>query len=146
MSTWEWAMRYLCERHLHHHETDGDGVCHFSNYLRLFEEAMAGMLREAGVPIEALDTALAVTSVKADYLRPVRHGELFSVRIGVGALRRAYVDLSADIQVGEQGCCRLDVRVCAVTRDDGRSTGLPETLRAGLARYHNRSATHDTML
>lgn len=139
-------MRYLFERYLHHHETDGDGVCHFSNYLRLFEEAMAGMLREVGLPLEALSTALAVTAVKADYLHPVRHGDLFCVRIGVLELRRAYVDLVADIQVGAQSCCRLDVRVCAVTRDDGRSTGLPEPLRAGLARYHNRSATHDAML
>lgn len=135
-------MRYRYERHLHHHETDGDGVCHFSNYLRLFEESMTGLLRELALPLEVMDATLAVTSVRAAYHHPLRHGDVLSVLTGVTAVRRTYADFTADIQSGATLCCRVDVRLCAVTRGEGLATSLAEPLRAGLTRHLIETGEH----
>ena len=67
-------------RQIFHYETDSDGVCHFSNYFRIAEEALFHALGlEMG--------RFAVLEATAQYLQPLRHGSPFAVSIELAGMR-----------------------------------------------------------
>lgn len=123
----------LYERRLHHHETDGDGVCHFSNYLRIFDEAFCEALVQLGMPLESLSHSFAVTEVHTKYLRPLTFGELFQVEMQFSTVRRSFLVAEATIGTCDDVNSTLTVKLAAVSRENNTSTAVSEHLRAALA-------------
>jgi YbgC/YbaW family acyl-CoA thioester hydrolase len=121
-------------RRLFHHETDGDRVCHFSNYFRIFEEAMMEFLRARDVPLEHAEHSLAVVVAHADYVSPIRFGEMFTVTLALGEIRRSWFELNATLSgEGDGPRARMALKLAAISRDTGESVPLSPKLRALLA-------------
>ena len=119
-------------RSLHHYETDADGVCHFSNYLRIFEEAFEFSLAEAGFPISELEHTFAVFNLQVDYLRPLRPNITFNVIIDFLRIKRSFIHAKALIYAAESHCASLKITLVATNRKDNSSTQIASTLRKKL--------------
>jgi len=63
------------ERLIHVHETDKDGVMHFSNYFKIAEEALYSGFRKLGFSFENTEFSMAMINTSADYIHPVRFAE-----------------------------------------------------------------------
>ncbi|MCB1935903.1 MAG: thioesterase family protein [Nitrosomonas sp.] len=63
------------ERLIHVHETDKDGVMHFSNYFKIAEEALYSGLRKLGFSFENTEFSMAMINTSADYIHPIRFAE-----------------------------------------------------------------------
>lgn len=123
--------RFDYARSLHHYETDSDGVCHFSNYLRIFEEAFAAAVRELSNGT-AVPHAFAVTEANASYHQPLRYGDHFVVRLGFDTVRRSFFSASAEVFLNDQLSARISAKFAAVSAQDNRSIGLDPAFRAAL--------------
>ncbi|ATV20678.1 hypothetical protein CFN58_05785 [Pseudomonas avellanae] len=116
-------------RHLHHYETDADGVCHFSNYLRIFEEAFEFSLAEIGVASSKVEHGFAVVGLQADYAYPVRAGEKFTAVIRFTCVKRSFLEAHVSVVVGGQHCALIKARLAAIDRTTNSSISLSPILR-----------------
>ncbi|WCM23153.1 hypothetical protein NDK50_34960 [Paraburkholderia bryophila] len=123
----------IYERRLHHHETDSDGVCHFSNYFRIVEESFDQLTRSKLQPMEALPHAFAVVDTKCRYARPIRHGDMFKVRLEKLDVRRSFLDLGVAICVGEEVHAFAEARFAAVDKQTNRSLPIDSGFRTIIA-------------
>lgn len=117
------------KRRLHHHETDADGVCHFSNYLRLFEEAFTEKLRSLGFATEQLEHGFAVTEVTATYRAPLRFGDAFEISVSFSTVRRAALVTLATVRSVKGVCAVVTGTFAAIGRSTNASVPLDKQLR-----------------
>ena len=69
---------YAYEREANYYETDKMGIIHHSNYIRWFEEARIGFMKNIGFPYDAMEDngiMMPVLSVECDYKSSVRFGD-----------------------------------------------------------------------
>lgn len=124
-------LRYA--RTLHHHETDADGVCHFSNYLRIFEEALEHAFEQSGVCASRLDHGLAVVAVNASYVHPLRHGDTFDVQFTFTQVNRSFLQAQALVRLGGKQSATINATLAAINRQTNQSTALDMSLRRTLS-------------
>lgn len=117
------------KRRLHHYETDADGVCHFSNYLRLFEEAFSEKLRSLGFATEQLEHGFAVTEVTSIYRAPLRYGDSFEVSLSFSAVRRVALVAVATVRSAKGVCAVITGKFAAIERSTNASSPLDRRLR-----------------
>ncbi len=105
-------------RYLFHHETDADGVCHFSNYLKICEEALHQLIRH-----EFMDLKFAVTSAQSEYLHPLHFGDLFSVSIEILNIRRS--NFEALFSIEEEGILNAKISLRFIAIEPTQWTPIP---------------------
>ncbi|MSP16674.1 MAG: acyl-CoA thioesterase [Myxococcales bacterium] len=103
-------------------DTDQMGVVYYANYLRWFEAARGGFLRDRGASygeIEAEGYALPVVEAHARYLRPARYDDLVDITPRVTKVRGASL--------------RFEYRVARMTQGGGVAvpSGGEELLATG---------------
>jgi len=69
----------IYERQIHVHETDKDGVMHFSNYFKIAEEALYSGLRKLGFSFETTEFSMAMINTAAEYIHPIRFAEQLQI-------------------------------------------------------------------
>ena len=120
-------------------EGDGEGIVFFGNYFRLAHRALEDYLPEIGIPwagwFKNPDWGVPLRHVEADYLKPLRPGEEFRVRIHVAELGEssahfAYEFLDTDGRVS----AKLKTSHVFVDRREMKKRLIPEDLRAILER------------
>lgn len=77
---------YKYSRKLYHYETDADGVCHASNYIRLFEEAMENFFVSRDYINE---NQLVISFLQIKYIKPIKKDAYFNIYIKYIDLARA---------------------------------------------------------
>lgn len=122
-------MSILLTRKLHHYETDSDGVCHFSNYLRIAEEGLFEAIDKSG--LDALSQqalTIAVVSSKARYLNPLQFMDTFSVELANTAFRRTMATLTFMIkdQTLSKEICEIELSLVCLNKSDSTMTKLPQ--------------------
>jgi len=125
-------------RYLHHYETDSDGVCHFSNYFRIFEEAFLSALREimtADFAPPSLDHSFAVTEAIARYYLPIKYGDFLNVNFLFAKVGGSFLVASASIFVNDALCAELSGKFVAIRKIDNRSSPLNLLLRNALKNH-----------
>lgn len=103
-------MKFEAKIRVQYYETDSMGIVHHSNYIRYFETARTEMMREAGLPYDAMEKAgvwMPVLSVTAEYKMPALYDEVISVFCSIEKLRGASLDVAYEVR-GEDG------RLCAL--------------------------------
>lgn len=103
-------MKFEAKIRVQYYETDSMGIVHHSNYIRYFETARTEMMREAGLPYDAMEKAgvwMPVLSVNVEYKMPALYDEVISVFCRIEKLRGASLDVAYEVR-GEDG------RLCAV--------------------------------
>ncbi|WP_122586147.1 acyl-CoA thioesterase [Pseudomonas viridiflava] len=119
-------------RHLHHYETDADGVCHFSNYLRIFEEAFEFSLAEIGLASSKVEHGFAVVGLQADYAYPVRAGEKFTAVLRFTSVKRSFFEAHVSVGVGDKHCALIKAKLAVIERKTNGSISLSPMLREKL--------------
>jgi len=85
------------------HETDAAGIVHFSNFLRLCEEAETHALASIGfLPSDAF--LYPRVHVEADYRRPLRFWETYRIRAALTRIGRTSLHWHFSVE-SEEGIC-----------------------------------------
>lgn len=129
------AFRY--PRRVQFHETDLEGIAHFSWYFRYMEEAEHALWRSLGMSVAPRDAAVGFPRVAAscDFKAPLRFEEEFEVVIQVEAVGRRSIRYACTLEKGAQIVATGSMTSASVTRTaDGRVTAvdLPEAVAARL--------------
>ena len=129
----------MAKSHLHllrvyYEDTDFSGFTYHASYLKFLERGRTEFLRALGIVQSTLHhegTALVVSRMTLDYLRPALMDDRLAVATTLRNLRGASMVLAQDI--ARDGTCllRAEVTVAAVRR--GRAVRLPEVLRQAIA-------------
>lgn len=120
-------------RNLHHYETDSDGVCHFSNYLRIFEEGFADALRSVMAGKAQVGHSFAVIEAHSKYHYPIRYGDSFKVKFSFSEVKRSFFSAVAHVYANEQICAEITGKFAAVSAVDNKSMALDIELRKALS-------------
>ena len=126
---------YTIRRRVHFQDTDAAGIIHFANYFRYMEEAETEFLFHlgelAGVrPGDDFFVAPRVAT-SAEFLRPVRFGDILNVTIRCVSKGRSSIDYTYSFTLDGVEVAKATLRaVCVAKGEDGefRSTPIPEAL------------------
>ena len=119
-------------------ETDAMRIVHHSSYVVWFEEGRSEYMRQLGFPyteLERMGLYLAVTELRARYLRAARYDEEVVVETMMKDLRSRGLTFHYRVLRGADGVLLAEgetVHVCI--DDDGRPRRLPEGVRDLLER------------
>jgi acyl-CoA thioester hydrolase len=120
-------------RTLFHYETDADGVCHFSNYFRIGEEAFYHAIGQS-----FSDMNFAVIESHAQYKNPLRFGSVFSVSIQKIEMRPSNFELSLLIEEKGLEVASLKIRFVAMDAKKWEIIPLSQELKQRLKEYDTR--------
>ena len=123
-------MPELYTRSLFHYETHADGVCHFSNYFRIAEEAFYHASRN-----KFPELSFAVIESQAQYLRPLRFGAPFQVAIEKKDKRRSNFELLFTIEENGVAAAYIKLRFVSIEPKQWEVIALPEKLKQELENY-----------
>ena len=125
------ALRY--KRRVAWGDTDASGAWTFLAVLRYVEEAEVELLREAAVLTE-LYGSLPRIYVEARFNRPAHFDDVVEVRLSLDRVGDSSLHYRFEVFVEDQTAA--EGRLGAVLIDEsGRSTGLPDEVRASLAAW-----------
>ncbi len=124
---------------VYYEDIDAAGIVYHSRYLNFAERARTEMLRLSGIEQSALrrdhGVVFAVCDCQVRYLAPARFDDLLEVRSRLTELRGVSVNTAQEVWRQDQRLVSLDLRVAAVSTDDGRPARIPENVRAALASH-----------
>ncbi len=115
-------------------ETDAMRIVHHSSYIVWFEEGRSEYMRQLGFPytrLEAMGLYLAVTEIRARYLRAARYDEEISVETSLKSLRSRGLTFHYRVLRASDGELLAEgesVHVCI--DDEGRPRRLPQEVHA----------------
>lgn len=122
---------------VYYEDTDAAGVVYYANYLKFAERARTEFLRAIGHDHVGMlrDHGLAfmVRRCVIDYLKPARLDDHLEVRLYVGTVGGATIDLVQTVERAATLLASLDVRLACVS-PDGRPQRLPRPVRAAIDR------------
>ncbi len=114
-------------------ETDAMRIVHHSSYIVWFEEGRSEYMRQLGFPYTRLEEQglyLAVTELRARYLRAARYDEEVVVETSIEELRSRGLTFHYRVLRGSDGALLAEgetVHVCI--DDEGRPRRLPKDVR-----------------
>ncbi len=122
-------------RRVHFQDTDAAGLIHFANYFRYMEEAETEFLFHLGelagvTPGDDFFVAPRV-AVSAEFVKPVRFGDVLDVTIRCVGKGRSSIDYQYTFELAGEQVAKATLRaVCVAKGEDGeyRSTAIPEPL------------------
>lgn len=120
------------------HDTDAAGVLFFSHLFRHAHDAYEAFMDEIGCPLEELlvrrDYLLPLVHAEADYLQPIRHGNLVSVRLSLLRIGRSSFSLGYEF-IGRDGqtLAKAATAHVAINADNHSKIPLPAALRSALS-------------
>ena len=120
---------------VYYEDTDFGGVVYYANYLRFLERGRTEALRDMGVDQVALKEqgqVFVVRRANVDFLAPARFDDMLEVRTWASTVKRASAIMAQEIWRGEDRLIAAEITIACITLE-GRPTGLPEPVRAGLA-------------
>jgi len=115
-------------RMLFHHETDADGVCHFSNYFRICEETFFHMASDGALA----NQLFAIREASAQYMRPLRFRDRFEVKMDLMELRRSNFMIGFSIQIQSEPAARIQMRFVCIHPEKWEPVPLPEEIKTYL--------------
>ncbi|KEQ25616.1 thioesterase [Paenibacillus tyrfis] len=102
------AIQEVCMQHtlrVRYQETDQMGVVYHANYLNWFEVGRTEMIRELGLPYQALETrGLLLPVIEADlkFRSPARYDDLVTIDTKVVELTSLRIRFAYEIKRGEE--------------------------------------------
>lgn len=133
---------FQMSRRVEFHETDMAGLVHFANFFRYMEAAEHTFLRSLGQNIHEGEgegaTGWPRVSATCDYRKPLRFGDVLTIRVFVEEVRTRSVRYGFEMLIEEDGPL---IAVGSVTAacvslvgagGEIRAVSIPEGLRAAL--------------
>jgi len=126
----------MYSRKLFHHETDANGVCHFSNYLKLIEELLDSTLFFNTINP---NTAFIITSLDIKYLKPIKYGDDFNISIISIDIKRTWFVLGFLI-CGQENTIYSEafIKIAEVNMETSKPSGISKKTKVTLESLKNK--------
>ncbi len=128
-------------------DLDAGGVVYHPNYIKLCERARNRWLSEFGITFSGLksdDVALAIRSIKADYLRPVLH-EAVNIKMSIlNQSEKSFSVLHQIYPISSQNKApyfTAEITLVAANYSTGKSCPLPSTVTAFLSQQQKEGVS-----
>jgi YbgC/YbaW family acyl-CoA thioester hydrolase len=136
-------MAFEHKRRVRFQDTDPAGIVFFANIFVYCHEAFEEMLRDAGLPLDAIiasrEQVLPLAHAEADFKRPFRVGVLATVRASVASIGERSFRMQYEMfdEAGAHLASAATVHV-AVDPASGRSAALSRRVCAALEKHQAR--------
>jgi YbgC/YbaW family acyl-CoA thioester hydrolase len=136
-------MAFEHRRRVRFQDTDPAGIVFFANIFVYCHEAFEEMLRDAGLPLEAIiasrEQVLRLVHADADFERPLRVGVLVTIRTSVASVGERSFRMQYEMfdEAGAHLASAATVHV-AVDPASGKSAVLSRRIRAALEKHQAR--------
>ena len=119
------------------HECDPQGVVFNANYLTYFDITMSELWRELGGYQAMVDAGvdMVVAEATVRYLAPLRFDDEMEVVARITRLGDTSMTTELVIEDGGEPAAEGELRHVFIETGGGKTAGIPEPIRAGLARY-----------
>ncbi len=118
-------------------EGDIEGIVFFGNYFRLAHRALEQTLPQWGIPwkdwFKHPDWGVPLRHVEADYLKPLRPGDEYEVRVTIKELGESSVHFNFEFISQGATVARLKTSHVFVRRPDMVKIPVPDPIRKCLA-------------
>lgn len=121
------------KRHIHVYETDKDGVVHFSNYLRIAEEAIFAGFRKLGFPVESDGNSMVMLDINVNYQQPIRFGDSVEVILAAIKAKRVKLFLELNFYCNDSLCTKMKLTFASIASGDKKVIPLSIGLRSALS-------------
>jgi 1,4-dihydroxy-2-naphthoyl-CoA hydrolase len=135
---WEYRIRFQ--------DADAAGILFYARIFDMFHDAYVVFLGELGRPLwkslEISDVIIPLVHADADYLAPLRFGDMIRIDISVLDLSSKSFKLGYKVTRTEDSVWAASGHTVhvSVLKEEFKSTSLPDDLRAALKEYHNMSS------
>ena len=109
---------------VYYEDTDIGGVVYYANYLKFCERARSEMFFERGVSPIIEGGAFVVKSLKAEYIKSARFGDILDVETKLSELKGASALLSQKIYRDGESLFECDVKL--VFLKDAKPSKIPK--------------------
>ncbi len=113
-------------------EADGEGIVFFGNYFRLAHRAFEQFLPQVGISwkewFEHPQWGVPLRHVEADYLKPLKPGDEYEVKITVADLGESSVHFSYELTSQNTTIAKLKTSHVFVSRPDMKKINVPPTI------------------
>lgn len=120
-------------RKVNFYETDAQGVVHHSNYPRYFEEARGYYLEKIGYPYpklrEELNIDVVLLSLSVEYLKPLKFGDIFTIRLHLTDSNDYFFKFRYDIFIENNLYAIGETKHCCIKRDSRKVIKIPKELK-----------------
>ena len=126
------------EARVRYSDTDVSSRIHNAAMLVHFENAEADFLRHLGMPLSVMSTmhlGFPRVHVEADFLAPMKYDDLMQIAVSVERLGNSSYTLAFAARVDQTPTAKGKITVVCVDPTTGRSTAIPESMRAALTAY-----------
>lgn len=120
-------------RRIHVYETDKDGVVHFSNYLRMAEEATFVGFRAIGFPIEDAGNSMAMSKTNVNYYHAMEFGGNVDVILVDIKATRVRIFLEFDLIADGVVCSKIQFTFACINIEERKAFPLDTRLRNCIA-------------
>jgi YbgC/YbaW family acyl-CoA thioester hydrolase len=123
-------------RKIHVHETDKDGVVHFSNYYKIAEEALYSCLSKFGFSFVDAGYSMAMINSLASYFHPIKFADCINIKISEIIVQRVKLVFSLSFNDSSQTCL-AKIRLTFVLIDPvvRKAIPVPENLKIKLNEF-----------
>jgi len=120
-----------------YNECDPQGVVFNANYLTYFDITMSELWRELGGYQAMVDAGvdMVVAEATVRYLAPLRFDDEMEVVARITRLGDTSMTTELVIEDGGEPAAEGELRHVFIETGGGKTAGIPEPIRAGLARY-----------
>lgn len=112
-------MTHRCQFTVYYEDTDAGGVVYYANYLKFAERARTEWLRSLGHEqrhlLETEGVAFVVRRCTTEFLKPARLDDVLTLETRVTRIKRASLELSQSILLGDSMLVTLDVTLACVS-------------------------------
>jgi YbgC/YbaW family acyl-CoA thioester hydrolase len=113
------------------HETDKDGVVHFSNYFKIAEESLLSGFRLLGYPFEKTEYSLAMINATANYYHPMKFSDSINAIIEHIEIQRIKLVISISFNdVNNTILAKIQFKVVIIEVNNRKAIPLPELLKS----------------
>jgi len=121
----------IYQRAIHIHETDKDGVLHFSNYFKIAEEAMFTGFREIGFSFENSPYSVAMLNAATTYIKPVKFGDRIDVVLIKFTKKRVRFILAFEFRNHKSvPVARIELTLVLIMTEGRKAIPVPTLLKA----------------
>ena len=136
--------KVILKRKEHLYETDTQGIVHFANYPKYFEEARELLSEKVNFSyrklLEEENIAVVIIKLSVDYKRPLFYEDIIEIEVGVKELKRTYFSFVYKVYKENQLMVSGYTKHCCIDLNTGKIVPIPHLLKEALEKCPRISA------
>lgn len=123
----------IYNRTIHLHETDKNGIAHFSNYFKIAEEALYSGLKRLGFSFGNFEYSISVINTFANYHQPIRFADHLNIIITEIKNQREKLIFTFNFNNSDHDClAEIQITFVLIETKNRKPIPIPEYLKIKL--------------